>query len=244
MENKPFDSLTPPSDWQPDVTAARRRFDARRQSRSARGRVLLPVALVVSAALAVIMFSADARVAAQHVWQWITLGRIEIVRVNFDDLPDEARSLFAQQLGDTAPPRPVATENEAAAIAGFVPRLPPDGVLPGKPALTVLAPMVHGTTIRIADVELALEKAGVYDVKVPRSWDGAKIQLQIGSAVMAEWTDIALIQADSTSPTLPRRSFARWACRRKQRSDSDSVCTAPRPCSAGSASRTTPRSAM
>jgi hypothetical protein len=195
MEDKSFDCLTPPSDWQPDPAAARIRFDQRRRLRSGARRVLMPAALVAGTAFAVIMLSADARLAAQHVWQWITLGRIEIVRVNFDDLPDEARSLFAQQLGDTAPPRPVATENEAAAVAGFVPRLPPEGVLPGKPVLTVLAPMVHATTIRIADVELALEKAGVFDLKVPRSWDGAKIQLQIGSAVMAEWPDIALIQA-------------------------------------------------
>jgi hypothetical protein len=157
--------------------------------------VLVPVALAVGSAIAMIMLSADARVTAQHLWQWITLGRVEVVRVNFDDLPDEARSLFAQQLGDTTPPRSVATENEAAAVAGFIPRLPPAGVLPGKPVLTVLAPMVHGTTIRVADVELALEKAGVFDVRVPRTWDGAKIQLQIGSAVMAEWADIALIQA-------------------------------------------------
>ena len=115
MENNAFESLTPPSDWHPDATAARERFDRRRRSQGGPRRLLVPTAVLAVTACAVFMLSSDARVAAQHVWQWITLGRIEIVRVNFDDLPDEARSLFAQPLGGTAPPRPVATEEEAAA---------------------------------------------------------------------------------------------------------------------------------
>ena len=129
------------------------------------------------------------------MWQWITIGRIEVVRVNFDDLPDEARSLFAQALNEVDPPRPVTSVAEAASIAGFIPRLPTPGILPGAPKLSVMGPMIHGTVIRVADVELALRKAGVTNQPVPRAWEGARLELRIGSSVFAEWPDMMLIQA-------------------------------------------------
>ena len=194
MANDKLDLLAPPPDWQPDADAARRRFEERARRPGASRRVLMPVAAVSAIAIVAVFISSDMRLTAQQLWQWITVGRIEVVRINFDDVPDEARSLFAQQLGEVDPPRRAGTLAEAASLAGFTPRLPPSGMLPGEPAFSVMAPMVHETVIRVADVELALRKAGVTDQPVPRAWEGAKIHLRLGSAVVAEWPEMALIQ--------------------------------------------------
>jgi hypothetical protein len=51
-----------------------------------------------------------------------------------------------------------------------------------------------GTVLRAADLQLALQKAGVSDEAIPREWDGAQLTLQIGATVMAEWHDVALMQ--------------------------------------------------
>lgn len=194
MANDELDVLAPPPDWQPDADAARRRFAERARHPRASHRLLMPAATLAAIALATVLISSDVRLAAQQMWQWITLGRIEIVRVNFDDLPDEALSLFAQQLGEVLPPHPVSTAVEAASIAGFAPRLPQAGILPGEPMLSVMGPLVHSTTIKVADVELALRKAGVTDQPVPRSWEGAKLELNIGRSIFAEWPEMTLIQ--------------------------------------------------
>lgn len=195
MANDELDLLAPPPDWRPDANAARLRFEERARRPRARQQMLMPVATVAALGLVIAALSADVRVAAQQMWQWITVGRIEVVRVNFDDLPDEARSLFAQQLNEVEPPHPVATVDEAKSSAGFIPRLPSASLLPGEPKLSVMGPMIHGTVIRVADIELALRRAGVTDHVVPRTWDGAKLEFRIGSAVFAEWPEVMLIQA-------------------------------------------------
>ncbi len=195
MANDELDALAPPPDWQPDADAARRRFVERARHPRPSHRLLMPAATLAAIGLATVLISSDMRLAAQQMWQWLAIGRIEVVRVNFDDLPDEARSLFAQQLNDVEPPRPVATVAEARTSAGFIPRLPPGGMLPGEPKLSVMGPMIHGTVIRVADVELALRKAGVTDQAVPRAWEGAKLEFRIGSSIFAEWPEMMLIQA-------------------------------------------------
>ena len=211
MANNELDLLAPPPDWRPDADAARRRFEERARRPRASRRVLMPAAAVAAVAVAIALGSTGIRLAAQQVWQWISVGRIEVVRVNFDDLPNEARSLFAQQLNDVEPPRPVATLAEATSIAGFEPRLPRAGLMPGEPKLSVMGPMVHGTVIKVADVELALRKAGVTDQPVPRSWDGAKLEFRIGSSIFAEWPEMMLIQGlrptYSVSPGLDLGEF-------------------------------------
>jgi hypothetical protein len=194
MANDELDTLAPPPDWQPDANAARLRFEDRARHPRASRRVLMPLVTLAALGLVIAVTNGDVRLAAHQMWQWLTVGRIEVVRVNFDSLPDEARSLFAQQLDEAAPPRQVATIADAATIAGFTPRLPPPGTLPGEPTFSVSAPSVHGTVIDVPNIELALRKAGVTDQTVPRSWDGAKIELRLGHGVFVEWPGIMLVQ--------------------------------------------------
>jgi hypothetical protein len=194
MANDELDVLAPPPDWQPDADAARRRFAERARHPRASHRLLMPAATLAAIGLATVLISSDMRLAAQQMWQWITVGRIEVVRLNVDNLPDEARTLFAQQLGEVDPPRPAATVDEAASLAGFAPRLPPAGTIPGDPKFSVTSPSIHATVIRVANVEVALRKAGVTDQVVPRAWDGAKIELRLGTAVFTEWPGMTLIQ--------------------------------------------------
>ena len=181
--------VAPPEDWNPNPAAAHARFKARLPAHRAPRRYWLAGAATASLAMAALLAVPSVRVFAQQVWQRLTAGRIEVVRVDFDSLPDEAKSLSAHLIQKPAPPQSAASAEEAARLAGFPPRLPAPGILAGSPRLSVLGPMSFGTTIQAADLELALRKAGVSDQPVPRQWDGAQIALAIGFTVTATWSD-------------------------------------------------------
>jgi hypothetical protein len=194
---------SPPPGWEPDVDLARARFHSRLSRRPAARRYWLARAAAASLICAVIVLVPGTRALAQQLWRWITVGRIQVVKVNFDNLPDEARSLSATAIARPGPPQVVADSGDAARRAGFVPRLPRPGVLSGAPRLSVLGPMLFGTVIRTADLELALKKAGVSNEVVPKQWDGAQLTVQIGSTVTAEWNDISLMQGLPAALSLP-----------------------------------------
>ncbi len=193
--------LAPPANWNPNVDGARARFRARLRERSALRRYAL-IGATASFALASVLMNSGARALAQQLWQWIAVGHIEVVRVNFDSLPDEAKSLRLRALAKTEPPRAVRDLQEAASLAGFTPRLPRANVLSGAPELSVLGPMSLGTDIRTADLELSLERAGVQDETVPKEWDGARFALQIGSTVTAAWPESEVTLMQGLPPVL------------------------------------------
>jgi hypothetical protein len=159
-------------------------------------------AAVVACTILLLLIPAT-RAAAQQFWRWLTVGRIEVVKVDFDSLPDEAKSLVLQPIVKPGPAQAVADAAEAARRAGFTPRLPRAGVLASPPRLYVLGPMSFGTVVRAADVDLALKKAGVTDVAVPQRWDGAQLTLQAGSSVTAEWNEITLMQGAPATLSTP-----------------------------------------
>jgi len=199
MENaNRIELLAPPADWQPDATAAYLRFAAR-LSKKRRSLKQPRLAWAATAALlcVIVLVAPSSRVAAQQVWQWLTVRRVEVVRVDVDSLLAEAKSMQLQPLNKPAPPASARDIGEAAQIAGFTPRLPRPGSLSGAPQLSTQGPQSFGTTFRTADLELALRKAGVLDQAVPKQWDGAQIILQIGSTVTAAWPrpDLTLTQA-------------------------------------------------
>jgi len=199
-------AVAPPAEWEPDVDLARARFESRRSAfgdahrgalgarRRAIRRYWLAGAAAAAMACAVLVWYPGARVRAQELWRRLTVGRIEVVRVDFDSLPDEAKSLRAQPIHRPGPAEVAADAAEAAQRAGFVPRLPSPGVLPGTPKLSVLGPMSFGTVIQAADLELALRKAGISDEAVPRQWDGAQLTVEIGSTVNAAWDQVGIMQ--------------------------------------------------
>jgi hypothetical protein len=59
------------------------------------------------------------------------------------------------------------------------------------------------TIVKNADLELALEKAGVRDVPVPTPWDGARLALHSSPIVIAEWPEITLAQCLPLTITAP-----------------------------------------
>lgn len=88
-------------------------------------------------------------------------------------------------------------------MAGFVPRLPAPGILSGTARLSVMGPMSFGMTVNTSDLELALRMAGVVDQPVPREWDGAKLVMQFGPTIVAEWPDISLMQTQPPALSAP-----------------------------------------
>jgi hypothetical protein len=186
--------LAPPAHWEPDPKVARARFEARLRRRSALERYWLVGAVAASLLCAVLLVNPRTRALAQQLWQWITVGGIEVVRVDFDSLPEEARSLEPRLVNQPAPPHVVDDMQEAAQRVGFAPRLPRPGILSGTPQISILDSMLFVNVLKVADLELALQKAGVSDEAIPRDWDGAQLTLQIGATVAAEWVDVMLIQ--------------------------------------------------
>lgn len=198
MENaNSIELLAPPADWEPNAAAAHARFAARlhQEPRGFRPPWLVWVATAILVCLLLIVPAT--RVAAQQVWQWLTVRHIELVRVDLDSLPEEAKSMRMQPLNKPAPPVSVRDIGEATQTAGFAPRLPRSGALSGTAQMSTLGPQSFGTTFRTADLELALRKAGAIDQAVPKQWDGAQIVVQIGSTVTAAWQrpDLTLTQA-------------------------------------------------
>lgn len=210
--------LVPPADWRPNLSAARLRLEARQHERRfVFWQSPLTWAVAASLACAVLVASPAVRAAGQQLWQWFTVRHIEVVRIDFDSLPGEARSLRAQPINKPAPPISVRDAEEAARIVGFAPRLPQPAILPEAPQLSTLGPMSFGTVLRTADLELALQKAGVTDERVPKEWDGAELSLQIGPTVTAQWPGITLMQGlpptISTPAGFDLRAFSTAALR-------------------------------
>jgi hypothetical protein len=189
--------LAPPAAWEPNVSAARTRFEAQLHRRS---RLKHFVLVGVTAALLVCLLVPaipTARAFAQQLgsnnwyrldrfWNWMTIVRTPL-RFRLAGLPE---SLRTHPLTEPGPPQVVSDMAEAARLSGFIPRLPRSGVVGGRPRLSVHSPMSFGTVLSTADLELALRNAGVSDQDVPKDWDGARIALQIGVTVTAEWSDV------------------------------------------------------
>jgi hypothetical protein len=195
-------ALGAPHTWQPDANAARQRVEARFHSRPAFSTAGATWLAAGSLICLLFIISPGTRAAAAQLWQWLAISRVEIARVNFDDLPDEAASLRLQTILKPDPPAVVRDVAEARARAGFFPRLP-RGVLAQPHQLSTMAPLSIGTVLRASDVELALRRAGVDDQAVPKEWDGVHLALNIGPTVIAEWHDISLMQGLPPTLTMP-----------------------------------------
>jgi hypothetical protein len=62
---------------------------------------------------------------------------------------------------------------------------------------------LFGTTVKTADLQMALKKAGVSDQRVPSDWDGAQLILHTRPAVLAEWHDLTLMQSRPPILSMP-----------------------------------------
>lgn len=195
--------LNPPAGWQPDAVAALGRFRARLEANRTRKVWRSWPRWVAAAALlsAMILLVPAARVAAQQFWQFLTVRRVAFIRVNA--WPEGVRSPAVGLIGRVIPPLPARDVDEARGRVNYDPRLPHFGVLSSAPHLYTTFSLSAGTVINAADLELALRKAGVTDVKVPPQWDGTRLALHTSAVVIAEWPDVALAQSLPLTLTAP-----------------------------------------
>ena len=195
--------LDPAGEWEPDTRAALARQHARMEA--ATGRVSWRSGLLWAAATtlacAALFLLPEARSWAQQFWQFLTVGRVAVIRVN--PWPAGVAAPHINLVGIPIPPQQVTSLEEARWRAGFDPRLPTPGVLSGSPRLSVMGPMSLATVVKNDDLKLALEKSGVTDQPVPAAWDGARLALHSSPVVIAEWPDILLAQSLPLTITAP-----------------------------------------
>jgi len=188
-----LNTLKTADDAQHDVVRARARLRARQSAPASRSRRLwLPLAAAACLALIALPWP---RALAQQLWDRLVLGRIAIVQVDGEGVSEEIASVFIMEPRPTTQD-PVADETAAERIAGFRPLLPPDGILKGKPKLSIVKRAVMATRpLKTADIERALASAGVLDIAVPREWEGLTLIAEAGPVVVADYDGVQIMQS-------------------------------------------------
>jgi hypothetical protein len=132
--------------------------------------------------------------------QPVALKRFEVLRVDrpdIDRLPASLRGIFA----DPSPSaEAVATVEEAAARAGFTPRLPKST---DKLEFGVTDSFRGEAIIHIDELNAALRDSKASDIVIPREWDGLAITIQQGSGVLADYGGFFITQAPPLTVTVP-----------------------------------------
>jgi hypothetical protein len=182
--------------WQADFARGKKLLDARL------GKQTHPWFAMTAAAAAAVCIVAVAlpqtRVLAQQLWSHLVLNRVEVIRVDFSDLP-----MRAQVTGDSSP-QAVQDLDAAERKVGFRPSLPASGVLPANPSITVIGPMVAEQTIHIAELQSALNKVGAKDVQVPPEWEGVQFRANIGPIVnLGYGGDVGILEAKPIDLSIP-----------------------------------------
>jgi hypothetical protein len=184
--------------WRLDAAEAWRRHVARTESaRWQRWPVWAAAAALVAGA---ILLLPQGRVLAQQFWQFLTVPRVAFIRVN--PWPEGVPSPAFRSIGVPIPPLPARDLEEAGRRVRYQPRLP-YGVFSSSPKLSTTFSMAAGTTIKTADLELALQTAGITDQRVPPEWNGAQLAMHTSPMVIAEWPDVILVQSLPLTLTAP-----------------------------------------
>jgi hypothetical protein len=203
-------ALDPPDTWEPATGLALARFRERASAATAaeprhgfglRGRAWTWIAAASMACL-ILLLTPATRAAAQRLWDVFFAERVEFVTLDIDKLP---RSLTDQRIRQDGPnDLQVAGMREAAAHAGFTPRLPDASVAgDGEPMLSVSGTISLESRVDTADLEAAARNAGLADVHFPASWDDARIGIHTSPIVTANYLRFQLIQALPLAITTP-----------------------------------------
>jgi hypothetical protein len=196
--------LAPPPDYRPDPGPALTRLHARIDSTPRRiARSSMAWAAAAAFGCAALLLLPGARALAQQLWQRFRLNRVEIVQVDVSAALQEGSSLLVKPLAPAPMPRPARDVEEARLRVGYPPRLPGRNVLPGTPKISTVDTMVFGTSLKRADFERALARAGATDQPVDPAWDNAFLGVEIGPSVIAEWPDITLSQTKPIVTSIP-----------------------------------------
>ena len=170
-----------------DQVRARARLQGRLEARTPWRRALLVRTALATAALVVLLALPWPRAAAQRLWDRLSLGRMEVVRVTQANLPQPLNLFDWKEESDE--PVAVHDADEAQRVAGFRPLLPPADVVRGTPKLTVSKRSVMSSTVKVADLERALTAAGITGVRVPADWEGVTLRVERGPEIVAEYDD-------------------------------------------------------
>ena len=195
-------ALEAPDTFQPDPARARGRLDARR----ALGRTHVRRAwLAAAAAVLFVVALPGPRGFAQELLARFTAGRIDVLNILRDDVPESVAATFAMtpEEWEAEPVRDIA---EAARATGLRVKLPPAELLPGTPSLSIVR-SVRLTTrpLDVAEIRRALEAANIVDVSVPDDWQGTTLVADGGPAVVAEYGDLSVTQAAPFRMQAPAR---------------------------------------
>lgn len=132
--------------------------------------------------------------------QTVALKRFEVVRVNPDQMTHMPKSLQALFVDPVPSAEPVDTLDQAAARAGFTPRLPKSS---NKPEFGV-SDSIHGeATISSSELNAALNDAKASNTAVPQNWDNMKIAIQQGQGILADYGDFLITQAPPMTFSAP-----------------------------------------
>jgi hypothetical protein len=116
--------LAPPAGWVPDTAAALRRHHARRQHEWRRGPAFWWKLAVAAAVLLAVAVIPPTRGLAQRLWNLLKVGRVEVLRIDFDRLPENSlRADILVSPGD-AVPMPRSMPSAPASVSPHASRAP------------------------------------------------------------------------------------------------------------------------
>jgi hypothetical protein len=182
--------------WRPDFAHGRNLLEARLTKR--RHSWSWIAAASVAALCLVTLAVPQTRAFAHQLWYRVVLNRIDVVRLDFSDLP------LHFQITTNGVQEAVKDLDDAERKAGFRPYLPAADVSPTNPKLAIIGLIRVEQTIAVHDIETALRKAGAGDVQVPREWEGAQLRTGIGPMVSASYPDeVTILQARPIELSVP-----------------------------------------
>jgi hypothetical protein len=161
--------------WKPDYAHGRALLDASLAKRR-RSWPLPALAAAAVVCMTVVAFP-QTRALAQQLWVHFVLNRVDVVRVDFSDLPLHAQVTSRGSL------QKAQDLDDAERKAGFRPYLPEPGLLPANPSLTVVGATTVEQVVHVGELQAALNKVGASDVRVPAEWEGARLHATVGPMV-------------------------------------------------------------
>jgi len=203
--NERVGELRPAGDWRPDATRGLARLRESRRAPGAAGRRLRwgLTAAATAACLSLAVMPGALVGFAQLIWQNLFLTRVEVVRVNLDDLNDLVPSLRGESVGGPGSMSGVSDLEEFERRAGYRPRLPRSEVMKGKPSFTLVSPIRERVTVRVGELRDALARVGAGGVQVPQEWDGATLEVATSALVFAQYSDVQVMQCERIALLTP-----------------------------------------
>jgi hypothetical protein len=141
-------------------------------------RVWIPAAAAAAVCIAAAL--PQTRAAAQQLWNHFVLNRVEVVRVDFSELPLTSHVT----MGGITKARDV---EDAERLAGFRPFVPVSDSLTGSPSVAVMEKMDISQTVHVDRLRTALRKFHAGDVTAPPEWEGAQLSYSVGPIVTLEY---------------------------------------------------------